>query len=102
MYKLLLFLLLISFSGCSLYVAESDDTTYREMVDFGIDHLSRNLDEYHLLVRDDGQKLSVIHIDSNFVAPKESWVFNETIEVQDKIYDTYLDSNNRIILINRL
>lgn len=91
---------LVLFTGCDLYLAESDNTTYEQMLSYGINFLENNIGN-SITVEDSGHSLSVKAVEIKNVDSKE-WQLHDSVEIKGITYNSYISKNYKTVLLTNI
>lgn len=78
--------------GCGLYLSDSTDSTYEEMVSFGLERLSSK----PVVVEDLGHKFMSSQLEE---VEFSKWHNKETLTYNNKTIDTYISTSERCVLL---
>lgn len=100
MNKIVLFLVtIVILNSCDTYLAPYDDTTYKEMVNYGVSYIESGNLNSNVLVLDTGYQLEASTV-SHSVVNETDWHLEETIKINNSQYHSYFSTNNKSVALN--
>lgn len=84
--------LLLVITSCGLYISETTDSSYEDMISSGLSRVVNN----PLVVEDLGHKYKYVEIEE---VEYSHWKSRETISHNNRSIDTYISSSQRCVLL---
>lgn len=92
MKKILSIPLFFLITSCGLYISESTDSSYEDMIIFGLNRVGNS----PLVVEDLGHKYKYVEIEE---VEYSHWESRETLSHKNRSIDTYISSSQRCVLL---